>query len=333
MTHSNLSSLQVIASFICAILALGHAQVNQQTNLEGEWVIISNVNQLGRHRLFITQNGGNAVFIHKGQSGSYQPDCELGGNRDHLLTGQLQGTNLTGTIVLCSDPDQKQIIDDCHLPSLNSQGSVWQTTFKATAASYFAPSVGDPAVAPDTNDFIDGTWLSEGWSGGMEGGHHINCHRDKNDDRDVPFKLERACYFSGLDWVNRYPESKSTDKLEQPFRDNVNKFIAALQAAGANVRINTTYRPIERAYLMHYAWQISDMYFDQGTWHAKQSINPSTVVVPPGIPICWVHRKANAEFDLAASKAAARAMIGPNGYGEVPPGAAFDPHTDLTSPN
>ena len=338
MSGYRITRLSALALTCWALCTFSKAQTIQVPNLQGEWVIVSNVYQLGRARLFIPQSGAKAVFIHKGQSGTYNLDCEHGGDRDHLFTAQLQGSSLTGTMILCSDPQQKQMIEDCHMPSLDSQGSLWQTSFKGTLSSYFGPSVGDPVVAPDTNDYVDGTWLAQGWSGGEDNGHYFNCHRDSTDDQDVPFKLERACSFSGSDWVKKYPTDKSLERLSQPFQENVRKFIAALNAAhtAANhltVTIDATYRPIQRSYLMHYAWQIADQYFQHGNWHNKISVDPRTVIAPPGMPICWVHRDSDGNFDINASKVAAREMIGPNGYGEVPPGAYFDETTDLTSPN
>src|SRR5260370_386030 len=68
---------------------------------------------------------------------------------------------------------------------------------------------------------------------------------------------------SGAQWVNQFPTSASTDTLVQPLRGNVNRFIAALNAAGAPVHISATLRPPRRAYLMHYSYRI-----------AHQGLNP-----------------------------------------------------------
>src|SRR5271154_3851556 len=61
---------------------------------------------------------------------------------------------------------------------------------------------------------------------------------------------------SGRAWVARFPTSASVADCAQPFRDNLNAFLAALGAAGANVNIAATLRPLQRAYLMHWCWSI-----------------------------------------------------------------------------
>jgi D-alanyl-D-alanine dipeptidase len=119
---------------------------------------------------------------------------------------------------------------------------------------------------------------------------------------------------SGKDWVNQFPTSRSVDDLASPFRENVSAFLAALQAAGANVKISATYRPAERAFLMHYAYRI-----------AREGFDPRNVPARQGIDIDWVHRKANNQVDLAASKNAAEDMV--QAYGIVYRPALNSQHT------
>ncbi len=109
---------------------------------------------------------------------------------------------------------------------------------------------------------------------------------------------------SGPLWVSQFPDTASTDDLEQPFRGNVTRFIAALTAAKASVSINTTLRPPQRAYLMHYAFCI-----------ARENLDPGTVPAMAGVDIQWTHSGANGAPDLAASKAAAEQMV--QAYGIV----------------
>jgi len=111
---------------------------------------------------------------------------------------------------------------------------------------------------------------------------------------------QEAKELSGLAWVARFPTSASTDDLTPDFRTNVNAFIAAIRAAGGTVRISATHRPAERAYLMHYAWQI-----------ANRHISPADVPAKAGVNIEWDH--GNDE----ASIKAAREMTGANGYNIV----------------
>jgi len=94
------------------------------------------------------------------------------------------------------------------------------------------------------------------------------------------------------------------DDLVEPFRSNAKRFIAALRAAHATVTINDTLRPAERAYLMHFSFEI-----------AREGRDPSTVPPQPGVDIQWVHPDAAGRMDLAASRAAAKDMV--DAYGIV----------------
>jgi hypothetical protein len=103
---------------------------------------------------------------------------------------------------------------------------------------------------------------------------------------------------SGRAWVARFPTSASVADCAPPFRDKLNAFLAALQAAGANVNIAATLRPPQRAYLMHWCWSI-----------VKQKTDPRTVPVLDGVPIAWVHVDGQGNFDPIASVAAAEDMV------------------------
>ena len=102
---------------------------------------------------------------------------------------------------------------------------------------------------------------------------------------------------SGAGWVQKFPTSRSTNDLADPFKSKVNKFIAALKNAGANPVIAATRRPKERAYLMHFSFKISNGY------------DPRNVVEMPGVDIEWVHRNSNGSVNLTASKTAADNMV------------------------
>ena len=82
------------------------------------------------------------------------------------------------------------------------------------------------------------------------------------------------------------------------FRDKVNRFIAALKAANASVKISETYRSRERAYLMYYAYAI-----------ARENFSPTRVPTVEGVNICWLHGGSEGAPDLAASKKAAEQMV------------------------
>lgn len=114
---------------------------------------------------------------------------------------------------------------------------------------------------------------------------------------------------SGPQWVARFPTSRSIDDLAPPFREHASAFVAALRAAGAGVTISATYRPKERAYLMHWAWAIG-----------KTNADPATVPPMPGVAIQWVHPT------LAKSRAAARQMVA--GFGMAFTAALNSRHTE-----
>jgi len=115
---------------------------------------------------------------------------------------------------------------------------------------------------------------------------------------------------SGPSWVAKFPDSKSVSALAPSFRKDVTDFIAAMTKATVKVRVITTVRPRERAYLMHWSWLI-----------AKGRVVPKNVpaFVPTGhdaaVNICWTHTDSSG-INEAASIKAARQMV-----------AAY--HTDL----
>lgn len=102
---------------------------------------------------------------------------------------------------------------------------------------------------------------------------------------------------SGITWVQKFPTSKSTDDLEDTFKTNVNKFIAALKKSGATVSVNATKRPKERAYLMHWCFKIS------------AGFDPEKVPAMAGVDIEWVHRDAAGKVNGPVSKTHADLMV------------------------
>jgi hypothetical protein len=103
---------------------------------------------------------------------------------------------------------------------------------------------------------------------------------------------------SGPQWAARFPTSRSVDSLAEPFRGDVSRFVASLRTAGAGVTIAATRRPRERAYLMHYAFQI-----------ARANLDPREVPPFPGVHIQWVHYDPQGRLDLTASRHAALQMV------------------------
>lgn len=103
---------------------------------------------------------------------------------------------------------------------------------------------------------------------------------------------------SGAGWEKQYPTSTSLEDLTPAFREKVSDFLDALQAGGVKVRKSATYRPKERAYLMHYCCKIY-----------SGAIPPDKVPPMDGVNIEWAHRDAKGTLDIKASKAAAKAMM------------------------
>jgi hypothetical protein len=113
---------------------------------------------------------------------------------------------------------------------------------------------------------------------------------------------------SGPHWCARFPTSSSPDTLVEPFRGKVKRFLAALAAGKATVTINATFRPKQRAYLMHYAFRI-----------ANREIAPRAVPPLGGVEIAWVHASE------AQAVAAAQRMV--DTYGIAFPPALASRHT------
>lgn len=83
---------------------------------------------------------------------------------------------------------------------------------------------------------------------------------------------------SGAQWVGRFRGTRKISDLEPGFQASVNNFVAALKQAGAMHTPTSTYRPPERAYLMHWSWLI---------WQHR--VDPRNVPPMDGVLIEWVH--------------------------------------------
>jgi hypothetical protein len=101
---------------------------------------------------------------------------------------------------------------------------------------------------------------------------------------------------SGAAWWHanqaQFPNSRSIADLAAPFRENVQAFVRALEAAGASIDVASTLRNRRRAHLMHFSWKV-----------AKGLIAPDLVPAEDGIEIEWDHG------DLTKSRAAAQEML------------------------
>ncbi len=114
---------------------------------------------------------------------------------------------------------------------------------------------------------------------------------------------------SGPKWCARFPPSKSLDDLVPDFSDGVRAFLSQLSKAGASVSIADTYRPPERAYLMHWCCMVG------GSGQDPHSVPPR-----PGVNIDWT-----CGGSIVSARAAARQMM--DGYQIRFPAALESRHT------
>lgn len=124
--------------------------------------------------------------------------------------------------------------------------------------------------------------------------------------------------FSGPQWCDRFPGSNLLTDLESPFREDASLFVAVLTGSGASVKIAATYRPPERAWLMHYACMIAGY---EGVDRVHRQLDPRQAPpVTAALAIDWTHGG-----DTVAAVAAAKAMVAK--YGIVYPAALVSRHT------
>ncbi len=115
---------------------------------------------------------------------------------------------------------------------------------------------------------------------------------------------------SGPQWCLRFPGSSKTSDLLPEFRDRVDAFISVIQNGNAQVRVSATYRPPERAYLMHWSYGIArglpaNMCRPQDTPNVP--IDPASVPPMSGVAIDWTHGG-----NLSEARSAAMQMV--SGY-------------------
>ena len=98
---------------------------------------------------------------------------------------------------------------------------------------------------------------------------------------------------SGPQWCARFPASTALDDLLPPFADRVRAFVSRLERAGAQVTVQATFRPPERAWLMHWCCMVG-----------QSGQDPDQVPVLSGVAIDWTHGG-----DHVAARTAARRMM------------------------
>lgn len=125
---------------------------------------------------------------------------------------------------------------------------------------------------------------------------------------------------SGKQWCARFPASNKIDDLAPPFRGDVQNLIQRTLEAGGSVDVVDTWRPAERAYLMHFCCEIAG-YTLHGVYH---QMKPQDVPPMPGVDIDWTHGG-----DLGAAISAVVAMR--DTYGIVFPAALHSNHVKRTA--
>jgi hypothetical protein len=126
---------------------------------------------------------------------------------------------------------------------------------------------------------------------------------------DYPSSCLAGTQPSGPAWVSKYPYSDSLNGLAQPFRGDVIRFIDAMTQAGIKEKTVQTFRPAQRAYLMHYSWLIAHHQITPQKVPAFPAGKPDAKNPYPGtVDICWAHLTSTGEVDLTASIKAATQM-------------------------
>lgn len=115
--------------------------------------------------------------------------------------------------------------------------------------------------------------------------------------------------FAGEEWCARFPTSRSTSDLLPDFRDKVECFNKTLMQGGARVTFNATYRPPERAYLMHWCCMI-----------AKSGQDAAAIPAMADVDIDWTCGGDRGRSMKAAERMAIE-------YGIVFPAALVSRHT------
>lgn len=123
--------------------------------------------------------------------------------------------------------------------------------------------------------------------------------------------------YSGQQWCERFAGSCSLDDLTPEFGGRVRAFKAALEAGGATVSVGATFRPPERAYLMHFACLVAGYHDKAGLFH---QVAPAGVPTMHGVDIDWT-----CGGNVATARRRAAQMVA--GYSIAYPAALVSRHT------
>lgn len=93
---------------------------------------------------------------------------------------------------------------------------------------------------------------------------------------------------SGAKWAQKFPGGTRISDLAGTFGHAVDDFVCAMTEAGIKVKIDATYRPFQRSYMMHWSWRI-----------VNDGIEPATIPAMAGVEIEWQHPTSAASLKAA----------------------------------
>lgn len=160
-------------------------------------------------------------------------------------------------------------LDTLNSINKNTIGSIFVVAHRIAGGECYARKIFRPRVVQILEAVYDAASSSKSASEGWD--------YDQDDESHDSFG-ESTPTLSGGDWVKQFPGSTKVGDLDQAFQTKLNLFISALRSAGATIAISSTYRPPERAYMMHWAWLI-----------AKESYDARKVPPMQGVDIEWWH--------------------------------------------
>lgn len=212
------------------------------------------------------------------------PDLHTAAHEAAHVVQQRAGVHLSGGVGQAGDPYERHAdaVADAVVSGRSAEGLLSQM-----APSGASPSSGQ-ATAPLQRQEVAEAAVDAGTAGAGAG---ADAAAAAATDTKV---------LSGASWVSEYPTGTTIAELtDATFKDNVQAFHDAMIAAATpennlSISISATYRPVERAHLMHYCFKVHN-----GTTTPAAANTASNAA---GININWDHG------NLATSKAKAGEM-------------------------
>jgi hypothetical protein len=156
------------------------------------------------------------------------------------------------------------------------------------------PPASGPASTPSSGDVAYVSYVEPASGERQPGGPYVD------DSSPAPAPVDTRV-LSGTEWCAKYPTGTTIAELtDATFRDGVQAFRDAMVAAATaanklSISIAATFRPVNRAHLMHYAYNVAN--------GLTTPADANKASAEAGIHINWDHG------DLATSKARASDMV------------------------